>query len=260
MCLYQRLTSKGEHCHIRVWHKLNMPPKNKSKGGAVKHKTILRDNIHGITKGVITRLARRGGVKRMSNLLFEEIRTVMKTKLENIIRSAIVYMQLARRKTVERKDIYQAARAEGVYIFAGRVFKKEKAKKKSKSGEEKSSPAKSKGSKSGKNKSKSKKSSGRKTKHFKPGTVALRQIRRFQKLTGLITAKQAFRRLVKEVAQDFFTDARFAAQAFNVLQLYIETYIVKLFEDSLLCAFHGKRITPAPKDVHLARRLKGERA
>lgn len=237
-----------------------MPPKSKSKGGAMKHHKVLRDSIFGITKGVIKRLSRRAGVKRMSNLVFEEIRIVMKGDLENLIRNSIIYMVAAKRKTVERKDIYAAAKSLGKHIIAGRVFKKEKAKKKGKTPAQTSSPQKSKSTKGGKTKSKSKKSSEKKSKHFKPGTVALREIRRFQKLSGLITSKEAFRRLVREIGQDFQTDLRFSAQAFNIVQLYIETRIVKLLEDALLVAIHAKRITPKPKDIHLVRQIRGEYA
>ncbi|XP_041378798.1 histone H4-like, partial [Gigantopelta aegis] len=69
------------------------------KGGAKRHRKILRDNIQGITKPAIRRLARRGGVKRISGLVYEETRGVLKVFLENVIRDAVTYTEHAKRKT-----------------------------------------------------------------------------------------------------------------------------------------------------------------
>ena len=94
---------------------------------------------------------------------------------------------------------------------------------------------------------------------FRPGTVALREIRKYQKSTDLLVRKLPFQRLVKEIAQDFKTDLRFGSQAMYALQEATESYLVNLFEDTNLCAIHGKRVTIMPKDMLLARRLRGER-
>lgn len=94
---------------------------------------------------------------------------------------------------------------------------------------------------------------------YRPGTVALREIRRYQKSTDLLVAKLPFQRLVREVAQDFKSDLRFQASATRALQDASEHYLTSLFEDTNLCAIHGKRVTIAPKDIQLARRIRGER-
>ncbi|KAH3765019.1 histone H3 [Pelomyxa schiedti] len=94
---------------------------------------------------------------------------------------------------------------------------------------------------------------------FRPGTVALREIRMMQKSTELLIRKMAFQRLVREIAQDFKCDLRFQSAAVNALQEAAETYVVGLFEDSNLCAIHARRTTVLPKDLQLARRLRGER-
>lgn len=120
----------------------------------------------------------------------------------------------------------------------------------------------------------------------RPGTVALREIRRYQKSTELLIRKLPFQRLVREIAQDFKTDLRFQSAAIGALQVwnsicemimsllwfykYIdflhslqeasEAYLVGLFEDTNLCAIHAKRVTIMPKDIQLARRIRGERA
>jgi histone H3 len=120
-----------------------------------------------------------------------------------------------------------------------------------------------------------KKTGGVKKPHrYKPGTVALREIRRYQKSTDLLIRKLPFQRLVREVAQDFKSDLRFQSSAIAALQERAEAYLVSLFEDTNHCALHAKRVTirmspppclcslltrVEPKDIQLARRLRGER-
>lgn len=113
---------------------------------------------------------------------------------------------------------------------------------------------------------------------YKPGTVALREIRRYQKSTELLIRKLPFQRLVgphatlrsprratnvalkvREIAQDFKSDLRFQSSAIGALQESVESYLVSLFEDTNLCAIHAKRVTIQSKDIQLARRLRGER-
>lgn len=100
----------------------------------------------------------------------------------------------------------------------------------------------------------------RKPHRYRPGTVALREIRRYQKSTELLIRKLPFQRLVREIAQDFKTDLRFQSAAIECLQEASEAYLVGLFEDTNLCAIHAKRVTIMPKDIQLARRIRGERA
>jgi histone H3 len=92
---------------------------------------------------------------------------------------------------------------------------------------------------------------------FKPGTVALREIRRYQKNTELLLRKAPFQRLVREVAQSFADDLRFQSSAVAALQEAAEAYLVGLFEDTNLCALHAKRVTIMAKDMQLARRIRG---
>ena len=90
--------------------------------------------------------------------------------------------------------------------------------------------------------------------------MALREIRHYQKSTELLIWKLPFNRLVREIAQDFKTDLRFQAQAIGALQEAVEAYLVGLFEDTVLCGIHAKRVTIMPNDLQLARRIRGERA
>ena len=94
---------------------------------------------------------------------------------------------------------------------------------------------------------------------FRPGVMALREIRHYQKSSALLIRKLPFQRLVREIAQDFKTDLRFQSAAILCLQEAAEAYLVGLFEDTNLCAIHAKRVTITPRDLQLARRICGER-
>lgn len=100
----------------------------------------------------------------------------------------------------------------------------------------------------------------KRARRFRPGTVALREIRRYQKSTDLLIRKLPFQRLVREISQEFRNDLRFQSTAIMALQEAAESYLVGLFEDVNLCAIHANRVTIMPKDVQLARRIRGERS
>jgi len=93
---------------------------------------------------------------------------------------------------------------------------------------------------------------------YRPGTKALQEIRRYQKSTDLLIRKLPFQRAVREIAMDFKADLRFEAAAVQALQEASEAYLVGLFEDAYLCSIHSKRVTIMPKDMQLARRIRGE--
>ena len=100
----------------------------------------------------------------------------------------------------------------------------------------------------------------KKKRRWRPGQVALREIRRYQKSTSLLIQKAPFQRLVREIAQKscFLFDYRFQSNAVLALQEASEAYLTQLFEDTLLCAIHAKRKTVMCKDMQLARRIRGE--
>ncbi|XP_060085497.1 uncharacterized protein LOC132564900 [Ylistrum balloti] len=406
--------------------------KGLGKGGAKRHRKVLRDNIQGITKPAIRRLARRGGVKRISGLIYEETRGVLKVFLENVIRDAVTYTEHAKRKTVTAMDVVYALKRQGRTLLAGNtsvgvhLFQHlvdvdavgfpplpppflvgatvglclggcllgafssgnlgshvSQAERINMSGRGKGGKvkgkAKSRSSRAGlqfpvgrihrllrkgnyaervgagapvylaavleylaaevlelagnaardnkktriiprhlqlairndeelnkllsgvtiaqggvlpniqahhemaRTKQTARKSTGgkaprkqlatkaarksapatggvKKPHRYRPGTVALREIRRYQKSTELLIRKLPFQRLVREIAQDFKTDLRFQSSAVMALQEASEAYLVGLFEDTNLCAIHAKRVTIMPKDIQLARRIRGERA
>ena len=95
---------------------------------------------------------------------------------------------------------------------------------------------------------------------YRPGTVALREIRRYQKSTDLLVRKLPFQRLVRQISMDFKRDLRFQNNGLLALQEASESYLVGLFEDTNLCALHAKRVTIKAKDIQLVRRIRGERS
>jgi len=99
----------------------------------------------------------------------------------------------------------------------------------------------------------------KKTHRFHPGTVALREIKKYQKSTNLLLRRAPFSRLVRELAQKQKEQLRFQASAISALQEATESYLISLFEDTNELAIHAKRVTIMSKDLKLARRLRGER-
>ena len=106
--------------------------------------------------------------------------------------------------------------------------------------------------------SSSKKYPAPKPHRFRPGTVALREIRKFQKSTDLLIKKAPFSRLVKQLSQNFASHYRFQSSAIQAIQEACEQYLVQLFEDGNLCAIHAKRVTLMVRDLKLARRIRGD--
>ena len=98
----------------------------------------------------------------------------------------------------------------------------------------------------------------KKSRRYRPGTVALREIRRYQKSTDLLINKAPFARLVKEIAQNYKTDIKWQSTSILCLHEAAEAYMVQLFTETNLCAIHAKRITIMPKDMQLARRIRGK--
>lgn len=103
------------------------------------------------------------------------------------------------------------------------------------------------------------KKSNKQKQRFRPGSKALLEIRKYQKGSELLIRRLPFQRVVREISQDFKHDVRWQSTAVEALQEAAEAYLVGLFEDTHLCAIHAKRVTITPKDMQLARRIRGER-
>ncbi|KAH8879382.1 histone-fold-containing protein [Thozetella sp. PMI_491] len=100
---------------------------------------------------------------------------------------------------------------------------------------------------------------GRK-RRYRPGTLALKEIRRYQANTDLLMRKLPFARVVREIAMTMRPqdeEMRWQSQAILALQEAAEAFLVHLFEDTNLCAIHAKRVTIMQKDIQLARRIRG---
>lgn len=94
---------------------------------------------------------------------------------------------------------------------------------------------------------------------YRPGTVALREIRKYQRSTDLLIRKMPFQRLVREIVSELDPNLRMQSMAVMAIQEAAEAYLVGLFEETNLCAIHAKRVTILTKDIQLARRIRGER-
>ena len=94
---------------------------------------------------------------------------------------------------------------------------------------------------------------------YRPGTRALHEIRKYQRSTDLLIRKLPFMHLVQEIGQQFLQGVQFQGTAIMALQEVAEAYLISLFEDGNLCTIHAKRVTLMPKDIQLARRIRGEK-
>jgi histone H3/H4 len=213
------------------------------RGGAKRHRKVLRDNIQGVTKPAIKRLCRRAGVKRVSGLIYEESRGVIKVYMENLMRDAVTFMQADARKTLYIRDIKAACKTtDHMFIAPGFDTRKEAKEKDHITDRCDNAPT----------------TSG-KVRRSKPGTKALRDIRYQQKHSDCFAIpREAFARLTREVTQDFATDIRISSGALNAVQFIVESYMVSVFEDTLLAAIHAKRERIEPKDIQLARAIRKE--
>ena len=102
-------------------------------------------------------------------------------------------------------------------------------------------------------------SGAKKARRWHPGTVALREIRKFQKGTALLVQKAPFQRLVREISTQHKQDLRFQSSAILAIQEATEAFVVSVLADTNLCAIHAHRVTIQAKDLHLALRLRGDR-
>lgn len=194
--------------------------------GAKRHRRILRDNIYGVTNPAIKRLARKAGIKRVGGLLYESVRGIIKMHLNELVRKAVLAMENERVKTLKARHVHYALQNMDRFM-AGLGYGKQMINL----------------------------TGGAKKRKFKPGTVALREIRRLQKTTDLQLAKEPFRRLIKETMQEHVDDARLGAKATHLLQSEVENYVVDLLKKAHQIALHSGRITVSPKDLQLADRI-----
>ena len=95
-------------------------------------------------------------------------------------------------------------------------------------------------------------------KTYRPTTLCLNQIRKYQRGPQLCISRSTFCSIVKTITWDIDPSFKFHEQAMLALQEATEAYAIGLFEDTNMCASHARRITVYPRDMHLARRIRGE--
>lgn len=214
-------------------------------GAKVRRRRVYRDNIQGITKPVILRIAHRGGAKSLSGLMYEETRGVLKVFLEDLLRLATLSADHARRRTYQVKDLEFALNVKNRYLIAG-VDPKSK------------TTSSLQGCKMRK---RAEKEPGKQRRRAKAGTNAVREIRYAQKNSDCLLIPQlAFKRLVMEIVQDQRDDFRVSDAFGRLTQLVVEDYLTQLYEAATLIALHADRVTIMPKDIQLARHIRGESA
>lgn len=197
----------------------------KQEGGVKKHKKLINDNIQGITKPAIKRLAHRGGVKFIASLVYEEIRGILKIFLESVIRQFTTITEHVHLNTITKKNVLMALGLHYKPLMMG-----------------------------GDSTEDNTQTGGK----YKPGTVALRNIIRYQNTTELLIPKAPFQRLVREIANDFKLNLRFSADAFAALQHSTEAYLIDLFQAAILCTVVAQRQILSHKDLSLVRKIRNE--
>lgn len=204
-------------------------------------RTPLRNNIQAITKPAIMRLAHQAGIKYFGGLMYEEVRGVMKVMMEKVIHDAIIFMEHGKRRTVHSGDVLLALERQWKKIYP--TLKESKVKRCQAGGAPDDADA---------------DGPKRKRRRYKPGTVALRMIKKYQKQSDCVQlSKSGFARLAHEIAQDFSNDqVRWSADALGIFQMAVESYLVELLHDTNLATIHAKRMTTAPRDMQLVRRMR----
>ncbi|CAH3187209.1 unnamed protein product [Porites lobata] len=195
--------------------------KGLGKGGAKRHRKILRDNIQGITKPAIRRLARRGGVKRISGLIYEETRGVLKVFLENVIRDAVTYTEHAKRKTVTAMDVVYALNDKDAEISFFTMAPKPIAAKK---GEKKSG-------------GKAKSTSGDSTKK-----------RRSKR-------KESYAIYIYKVLKQVHPDTGISSKAMGIMNSFVNDIFERIATESSRLAHYNKKSTISSREIQTAIRL-----
>ncbi|KAK2828055.1 hypothetical protein Q5P01_019089 [Channa striata] len=193
--------------------------KGLGKGGAKRHRKVLRDNIQGITKPAIRRLARRGGVKRISGLIYEETRGVLKVFLENVIRDAVTYTEHAKRKTVTAMDVVYALKRQGRTLYGfGAMPEPAKAPKK--------------GSKKAVSKSATK--TGKKKRK---------------------TRKESYAIYVYKVLKQVHPDTGISSKAMSIMNSFVSDIFERIAGEASRLAHYNKRSTITSREIQTAVRL-----
>ena len=226
-----------------------------------RRRKLLSDNIQGITKPALQRLLQRAGIKRISSLVYEELRGEMKFYMEGIIKNMVTFVTYDRRKTAKVEDLEASLHMINIEIAAGINNKAKKSSSiQSCNSRGKSRPTKVKKAKPEEDEQpEGEEVTTRKPHRFRPGTQAVRSIRYQQKNSDCLAIPKAnFSRLTREISQDYMEDIRFSEGVIELLQIVVENFIIELCRDAYMCSIHAKRDTLHTRDIILARRLRRE--
>jgi histone H3/H4 len=177
----------------------------------------LRDPIYDVTKPGIRRLARRAGVTRVGGLMYDEMRGMIKVHIEDVVQKAVIFMQYRKRRTLSHGDVKEALKRLGMPVWG--VTGKEKA---NTSGLKKTAKA------------------AKKTK-ARRGSVALKEVKKYQKSESLLLSRAPIERLIRTSMHDFTSDGRIEPKALSLIQVSVENLITNSFKKSHRAAIHDGR-------------------
>ncbi|CAH3178623.1 unnamed protein product [Porites lobata] len=209
--------------------------KGLGKGGAKRHRKILRDNIQGISKPAIRRLARRGGVKRISGLIYEETRGVLKVFLENVIRDAVTYTEHAKRKTVTAMDVVYALKRQGRTLKSRRslvIFRQRKQHFKLSSSSNVCSRL-------------GEKKSGGKAKSTSGDSTKKRRSKR----------KESYAIYIYKVLKQVHPDTGISSKAMGIMNSFVNDIFERIATESSRRAHYNKKSTISSREIQTAIRL-----
>ncbi|XP_050090956.1 uncharacterized protein LOC126574672 [Anopheles aquasalis] len=206
--------------------------KGLGKGGAKRHRKVLRDNIQGITKPAIRRLARRGGVKRISGLIYEETRGVLKVFLENVIRDAVTYTEHAKRKTVTAMDVVYALKRQGRTLYGFGVTSSES----DNINRTKMAP----------------KTSG---KAAKKSGKAQKNISKSDKKKKKRTRKESYAIYIYKVLKQVHPDTGISSKAMSIMNSFVNDIFERIAAEASRLAHYNKRSTITSREIQTAVRL-----
>lgn len=216
---------------------------------------ILRDNIQGITGPAIKRMVLKAGVPSNSGLVYEEVRGILKLHLENVIRDTITYTEHDKALRVQVRHVQKALEGLGQASYTRSCSQRRQLNATGNRTTVNDCKGKPKGTCSA-----DVHYNSRAVGRWHKGTSARGAMRKLQRQAGCHHfSKEAFQRLIREVAQDFKTNIQFSPEAMDMIQTDSEAYLLALLQDAALCTIHAERATLYPKDIQLARRLRGER-
>ena len=208
-------------------------------------KKILRDSIKKITNSSLKHISQKAGVKYVNKKVYEYIKALLRLWLANVIRDAVVITEYYTKLTINEGCINAALsnlNENRGWINPGKKIKACKIKSTKKST---------------KNSSKnSTKNSSKKKRKISPGKKSLSAIRYYQRQSDcLLIPPTSFRRLVKEITQDFNVKLRYSPGSIELLQFMAENYLLRLFEAGNLNAVNTESDTVEVKDIGLALRI-----